>query len=126
MKLKYQRNKIPNPVTRDLLHRLLDKDPERRIGAGGVEEIKEHEFFHSINWDDLYAKKVKPPYNPSVKSEKDVKHISSKFLDEDIVSYTMDDNDLKKGNMKNQIFEDFTYTKDEMLRKSNRQTVYID
>lgn len=31
-----------------------------RLGGGpqGGEEIKEHSFFASINWDDLYNKKV--------------------------------------------------------------------
>lgn len=29
-------------------------------------EVKEHEFFSSINWDDLEQKRLPPPFNPSV------------------------------------------------------------
>lgn len=29
-------------------------------------EVKRHEFFLSINWDDLEQKKLPPPFNPSV------------------------------------------------------------
>jgi len=32
----------------------------KRLGAGarGSEEIKEHEFFRDINWDDVYQKRL--------------------------------------------------------------------
>lgn len=29
-------------------------------------EIKNHVFFAPINWDDLYHKRITPPYNPNV------------------------------------------------------------
>lgn len=29
-------------------------------------EIKNHMFFSPINWDDLNAKKITPPFNPNV------------------------------------------------------------
>lgn len=29
-------------------------------------EIRNHIFFSPINWDDLNAKKVTPPFNPNV------------------------------------------------------------
>lgn len=31
-------------------------------------EIKNHIFFTPINWDDLYHKRITPPYNPNVVS----------------------------------------------------------
>lgn len=31
-------------------------------------EIKNHTFFSSINWDDIYHKRITPPYNPNVVS----------------------------------------------------------
>lgn len=30
------------------------------------EELQEHRFFASINWDDLLARKVRPPFIPKV------------------------------------------------------------
>lgn len=48
---------------------LLQKEKEKRLGAKrDFEEIKQTEFFQDVNWEDLYNKKVQPPYNPNVVS----------------------------------------------------------
>lgn len=54
-----------------LLSGLLDKNPETRLGAKGAKEIMEQEFFKGINWEDLYNKKLDPPYKPKLKSDVD-------------------------------------------------------
>ena len=40
---------------KDLFTRILVKDPMERLGSGerDAEEIKEHPWFESINWDDI-------------------------------------------------------------------------
>lgn len=50
-----------------LLTGLLQKKPEHRLGCGprGVEEIKEHVFFESIDWGRLEAGYVDPPFVPN-------------------------------------------------------------
>ncbi|KAE9588146.1 hypothetical protein Lal_00003383 [Lupinus albus] len=49
----------------DLIERLLEKDPVKRLGyvRGGC-EIKEHEFFKGVKWD-LLTEVVRPPFIPS-------------------------------------------------------------
>lgn len=44
----------------NLILRLLKRNPLDRIGAGplGASEIKAHPFFKSINWSDIYNKKI--------------------------------------------------------------------
>lgn len=38
-------------AARQLIHALLKRDPETRLGSnGGSNEIKEHPFFRDINW----------------------------------------------------------------------------
>jgi hypothetical protein len=44
----------------------------------------EHSFFRNINWVDLRAGKVKPPYKPVVQSAEDVRNIDTLFLNEKI------------------------------------------
>ena len=83
-----------------------------------------HEYFKDIDWDALKKREVKPPYNPKIKSSSDVKHIDQKYLDQDIVSWTMDDTDLKKGNMMNEMFDDFTYVKEETMAQGGRKTLH--
>uniref|UniRef100_A0A1J3IBM9 non-specific serine/threonine protein kinase n=1 Tax=Noccaea caerulescens TaxID=107243 RepID=A0A1J3IBM9_NOCCA len=46
---------------RDLIRRLLEKDPSRRIN---VEEIKGHDFFRGVDWDNVVLVS-RPPYIPA-------------------------------------------------------------
>ncbi|KAK7414095.1 hypothetical protein QQX98_007038 [Neonectria punicea] len=48
----------------DVLIRLLDKDPARRLGAGGVSEVQSHAFFHGIKWNEVQQKNP-TPFKPS-------------------------------------------------------------
>lgn len=42
----------------DLLQKIIDK----RLGThNDIEEIKQHEYFSDINWNDVYERKLKPP-----------------------------------------------------------------
>lgn len=54
----------PSALT-DLIGKLLEKDPTRRLGyRRGACEIKEHEFFNGLRWD-LLTEVSRPPYLPS-------------------------------------------------------------
>jgi serine/threonine protein kinase len=45
-----------------LLQGLLCKDPERRLGAQhGFSEVKKHEFFNGVDWNELMKKRILPP-----------------------------------------------------------------
>ena len=54
---------------RHILTGLLNRDPARRLGVNGAEEIKRHPFFEKhIDFKKLLAKKIQPPFKPSVAS----------------------------------------------------------
>jgi serum/glucocorticoid-regulated kinase 2 len=53
------------PDARDILSKLLNRDPDQRLGAGGASEIKTHVFFHAIDWNMVYEKRTKPDYTPT-------------------------------------------------------------
>ena len=67
---------------RNLLSGLLNRDPEKRLGNGGAQEIKNHPFFASIDWKKLNAKKIQPPFKPSVDSAVDVSNFDNEFTSE--------------------------------------------
>jgi len=73
-------------AAKDLLYRLLRKDPMERLGGGpsDAQEIKEHPFFGSINWFDLNAKRVTPPYKPEVTSETDTRYFDDVFTGDSV------------------------------------------
>lgn len=53
-------------IAKDLLAQLLDRNPERRLGAKGPSEIKAHPFFNSIDWRKLLQRKYDPTFKPNV------------------------------------------------------------
>ncbi|XP_013924408.1 PREDICTED: ribosomal protein S6 kinase alpha-4 [Thamnophis sirtalis] len=66
---------------RDLLQKLLCKDPKKRLGSGpmGAQEIKEHPFFRSLDWDELAARRIRPPFKPLIRHELDVRNFAEEF-----------------------------------------------
>ncbi|KAL4429957.1 hypothetical protein ABPG74_000323 [Tetrahymena malaccensis] len=48
---------------KSLLTALLERNPEMRLGCGrnDANEIKNHPFFKSIDWDQVYERKIKAP-----------------------------------------------------------------
>jgi serum/glucocorticoid-regulated kinase 2 len=54
---------------RSILTSLLNRDPTRRLGVNGADEIKRHPFFHKhVDFRLLSGKKIQPPFKPSVAS----------------------------------------------------------
>ncbi|XP_056618451.1 serine/threonine-protein kinase Sgk2b [Triplophysa dalaica] len=67
---------------RDLLKRLLNRDRAKRLGAKrDLVELQSHSFFSSIQWDELVAKKIPPPFIPSLSSPGDLTNIDPRFTD---------------------------------------------
>jgi len=59
--------KFPYYVSRtaaSLIQGLLERDPNKRLGVGGGTEVQAHPFFSTIDWTQLYQRKIMPPYNP--------------------------------------------------------------
>lgn len=48
----------------DFIHRLLDPNPETRLGAKSIDEIKNHPFLAGVDW----ASKGVPPHVPNCKT----------------------------------------------------------
>jgi serum/glucocorticoid-regulated kinase 2 len=46
------------------VHALLERNPRVRLGVSGIRPAMEHEFFKSISWRSLYAKRVEAPIRP--------------------------------------------------------------
>ncbi|OJD24232.1 AGC/AKT protein kinase [Blastomyces percursus] len=53
------------PIAKDILIKLLEKDPLNRLGGkNGASEIKDHPFFENTNWHDLLQRKYITPFKP--------------------------------------------------------------
>ncbi|KAL2085180.1 hypothetical protein ACEWY4_018500 [Coilia grayii] len=74
-----------SPTAWSILQDLLEKDHTRRLGyRDDFNEVKRHNFFASINWDDLEQKKIQPPFNPNVDSPYDITNFDPEFTDETV------------------------------------------
>jgi serine/threonine protein kinase len=61
---------ILSPEATDFITRILDKDPEMRLGArGGAEEVKGHKFFEDIDWSLVLRKEYRVPYIPNEEND---------------------------------------------------------
>ena len=62
--IKAAKLQIPNYISapaKDLLQKLLNKNPKQRIGVVDKLEIKRHPFFKGIDWNKLMAREIDPP-----------------------------------------------------------------
>lgn len=66
----------------DFFSQIFVIDPKKRLGSKGAAEIKSHHFFKDVNWDDILAMKVKPPFMPRINRPDETRYVHSEFLEE--------------------------------------------
>ena len=69
---------------KNLITKLLEKDPGTRLGRKGLKEIKKHSFFSGINFDDLPKKKHKAPFKPTINKDDMTNNFDEEYLTMDI------------------------------------------
>ncbi|XP_069368490.1 ribosomal protein S6 kinase alpha-3 isoform X5 [Paralichthys olivaceus] len=64
-----------------LLRNLFKRNPANRLGAGpdGVEEIKRHHFFNTIDWNKLFRREIPPPFKPAAGRPDDTFYFDPEF-----------------------------------------------
>jgi serine/threonine protein kinase len=90
-----------NPDAADIIRKFLDRNPQTRLQD--PDKIRSHPFFKGINWSDLLAKRIRPPYKPPVNSTSSVAMIDQEFL-------RMNISDILSSNDATGVkFDQFTY-----------------
>lgn len=67
---------------KDILTRLLKKDPKKRLGSHMPKDlaiIKGHRFFRHIDWKKLAAREVEPPIQPMITDPELAENFSEEF-----------------------------------------------
>ncbi|XP_075714841.1 serine/threonine-protein kinase N1-like isoform X1 [Rhinoderma darwinii] len=64
-----------------IMRRLLRRNPERRLGSGerDAEDVKKQPFFKELNFEALLARRLPPPFTPSVKGPHDISNFDPEF-----------------------------------------------
>lgn len=100
---------------KDLLIGLLSRDPKRRLGFNGADEIKSHPFFSQLSWKRLWMKGYIPPYKPPVMNSLDTSNFDQEFTKELPVDSVV--NDFLSESVQQQ-FGGWTYVGSEQLGSS--------
>ncbi|KAJ2806792.1 rim15, signal transduction response regulator [Coemansia guatemalensis] len=84
-----------SPETRDFITRLLCRDPRRRLGYHGSEEVKAHPIFKGINWDTLLD--TQPAFIPQVESVDDTDYFDPRGATMESNHTSADESDLAEA-----------------------------
>ncbi|KAL9127758.1 MAG: hypothetical protein Q9217_003416 [Psora testacea] len=71
-----------SPDAKDLLTRLLRKEPKKRLGASmpkDMQTIRGHRFFRKIDWYKLDRRELEPPIKPLITDPELAENFSSEF-----------------------------------------------
>jgi len=84
--IMHQKLNLPyflSPDAKDLLTRLLRKEPKKRLGVGpnDLNVIKKHRFFKKIDWQKLERRELEPPITPLVTDPALGENFSREFTD---------------------------------------------
>ncbi|KAI9783528.1 MAG: Ribosomal protein S6 kinase alpha-5 [Geoglossum umbratile] len=81
-----------SPDAKDLLTRLLRKEPNRRLGGNmpkDLHTIKKHRFFRKIDWKALEKRELEPPIKPLITDPELAENFSKDFTDLAVSPVTM-------------------------------------
>jgi len=105
----------------DLIKKLLEPDPKKRIGTeGGAAEVKKHPFFNGVNFDKI--KVMDPPFIPgSDEGQNDLQTMTMSI--QDVFDDKDEDSPLKRkvSKLKSQEIEDFNMKRIDILHDMNQE-----
>mmetsp|Transcript_11006 Transcript_11006/g.16692 ORF Transcript_11006/g.16692 Transcript_11006/m.16692 type:complete len:322 (-) Transcript_11006:104-1069(-) len=100
-----------SPEATNLLRRLLERDPAKRLGSNedDAAALMRHPFFKGIDWEKVKNKEHKAPFKPKVKGAFDTARIDKFFTKEEPKETLIDPNALGEKDKKAAYFDGFTY-----------------
>eukprot|EP01125_Pyxidicula_operculata_P019295 TRINITY_DN698_c0_g1_i2.p1 TRINITY_DN698_c0_g1~~TRINITY_DN698_c0_g1_i2.p1 ORF type:complete len:1300 (+),score=335.10 TRINITY_DN698_c0_g1_i2:220-4119(+) len=119
---------------KDFVESLLVLDPTKRLGAKGVDEIKNHPFFQGTVWDSVFTTPMADIFIPEARDAQD----TSNFLQPEssdgssfgssFTSFTSDKNSNQQMNspdsMDMEDIPDFSFKNLAFLREKNKEILY--
>ena len=105
----------------DIVNNLLQRKEDQRLGAKGIEEIKQHNWFKYFDWNGVKNLRVDAPFIP-IKTEV---FFDESYLESFSLSTKLkEDIEIQKQNLKNQntqkLFRNFYYDKDKEEQLKNK------
>lgn len=91
---------------KDLIEKLLIKDPGKRLGYGGSEEVKNHPYFNGLNWELLFD--VDASFVPNVEDPESTDYFDKRGADMSTfpIEDGYDDDTQPKANILNDLSDE--------------------
>lgn len=102
---------------KDILRKLLRRDPKVRLGSGDRDalELKEHAFFHAFDWTHLADGTLPPPWVPAVVGSLDTSQFDQEFTSM-MPTVSLDVREAYFGSL-DRSFEGFSFVDDSAFAK---------
>ena len=82
---KYKNIKYPekmSPEAKELIEKLIEIEPEKRLGYKSSDEIRNSAFFKEVDFEKVYNKEYRPPFKPRLNGELDLKYFDINFTED--------------------------------------------
>ena len=96
-----------SPEALDLIIKLINNS-NKRLGKNGASEIKKHQFFEDIDWDNI--RNLQPPFIPKLENEYDTKYFETFEVNESF--YPTPSKNIKRKDIE---YLGYTYKEDNDL-----------
>ena len=119
-----------SPEAKDIISKLLEIEPEKRLGYNNNDEIRNSEFFKKIDFDKIYKKEYYPTYRPKLSGELDLRYFDLNYTeDNDFFTDDLSENNNnnasldknKEGNLieNTEEFKEFSFCKEKDENKDD-------
>lgn len=113
-----------SPDAKDLLTRLLRKEPHKRLGScmpKDLQTLRKHRFFRKIDWKKLEARELEPPIQPMITDPELAENFAPEFT-ELALSPVLNSKDawpMPPGSSKDDVFGGFSFVASTSLLESS-------
>ena len=105
-KIRFNSKIVLTPETKDFILKLLNKNPNERIGKGEYDEIISYPFFKSVDPKRIVALKASPFEKPKIDANNPLKNFDDMYLDMEIEDFD-EAADMSLLNKISHLFESF-------------------
>ena len=98
-------------ASRNIIEALLVREPTKRLGCppNSEEEIKEHYYFKTLNWDDVEQRRVKPTFVPKTRDARDTSNFDPEFTAEQLTILQKEKQPIEFEEFYRKEFEGFSF-----------------
>lgn len=110
-----------SPDSKDLLTRLLRKDPNKRLGSQpkDLQTLKKHRFFRKIDWKKLAAREVEPPIQPMITDPELAENFAPEFTELSLSPVMASKDAWPRSAYKDELFGGFSFVASSSLLEAN-------